>query len=102
MAKSATGGLKLQPHQIIVRPLLTEKGTEVSTAYNQYTFEVNPRATKTEIKNAVETLFDVDVVKVRTQHRKGKARRYKFRSGKTKDWKRAIVTLDAEDKLEFF
>lgn len=95
-------GLQLKPHEIIVRPLLTEKGTDISTEHNQYTFEVNPRATKTEIKNAVQTLFEVEVLKVRTQHRKGKARRYKFRSGKTKDWKRAIVTLGAEDKLEFF
>ena len=95
-------GPKLKPYQVIRRPLVTEKGMHRSEAYNQYTFEVSPLATKTDIKNAVEELFDVKVAKVRTQNRKGKARRFRFRKGRTKDWKRALVTLDAEHNIQFF
>lgn len=96
------GALKLEPHQIVFRPLLTEKVTDATTAHNQFAFEVNPRASKLDIKHAIEVLFEVKVLKVRTQNRKGKARRYKFRNGMTKDWKRALITLGPEDKLEFF
>ena len=99
---AANTGPNLQPYQIILRPLVTEKGMHRSEAYNQYTFEVNPLATKTQIKDAVEELFDVKVAKVRTQHRKGKARRFRFRVGRTKDWKRALVTLDPEHNIQFF
>ena len=95
-------GPKLKPYQIILRPLVTEKGMHRSEAFNQYTFEVNPLATKTEIKAAVEELFDVKVSKARTQHRKGKTRRFRFRVGRTKDWKRAMVTLDREHNIQFF
>mgnify|MGYP002625061403 CR=1 FL=1 len=95
-------GPALKPYQVILRPLVTEKGMHRSEAYNQYTFEVNPLATKTDIKAAVEELFDVKVAKVRTQHRKGKARRFRFRMGRTKDWKRALVTLDPEHNIQFF
>ena len=96
------GGPDLKPYQIILRPLVTEKGMHRSEAYNQYTFEVNPLATKTQIKDAVEELFDVKVAKVRTQYRRGKARRFRFRIGRTKDWKRALVTLDPEHNIQFF
>lgn len=95
-------GLHLSPHQIIVRPMVTEKGVFQSDKFNQYTFEVNPQATKTEIKHAVETLFEVQVEKVATQTRKGKSRRYRFRFGRTKDWKKAIVKLKGDDKINFF
>ena len=73
-----------------------------STRFNQYAFEVNPIADKEEIKNAVEELFNVKVTKVRTQNRKGKPRRYRFRYGTTKNWKKAVVTLNEEDRIEFF
>jgi large subunit ribosomal protein L23 len=92
----------LQPHQIILRPLVTEKGMHRSTRYNAYAFEVNRLATKIDVRRAVEQLFDVKVVRVHTQNRKGKPRRSKFRSGRTKDWKKAIVTLDQEHRIEFF
>ena len=95
-------GKPLAPHQIILRPLVTEKNIHRSTRYNQYAFEVNGLATKTDIRQATEELFDVRVTKVRTQRRKGKPRRYKFRYGMTKGWKKAIVTLDAEDRIDFF
>ena len=94
--------LKLNAYQVILRPLVTEKGMHKSTRNNQYAFEVNPLADKDTIRSAVEELFDVRVTKVRTQNRKGKPRRYRFRFGTTKSWKKAIVTLDQEDRIEFF
>jgi large subunit ribosomal protein L23 len=97
-----TRGPKLAPHQIILRPLVTEKGTHQFTHHNAYSFEVNLWATKPEIKAAVEELFSVRVRKVRTQNRQGKKRRYRFRMGKLPNWKKAIVTLHEEDKIEFF
>lgn len=92
----------LEPHQVILRPLVTEKGVHRSSRDNQYSFEVNALADKATVKKAVEALFDVRVLKVRTQNRKGKPRRYRFRQGVTKNWKKAIVTLDSEHRIEFF
>ena len=100
--EEAPKGVQLEPHQVILRPLVTEKGMHRSTRYNQYAFEVNPVATKVDIRRAVEDLFDVHVEKVRTQTRKGKVRRHKFRFGRTKNWKKAIVTLSQEDSIDFF
>jgi len=94
--------LELEPHQIVLRPLVTEKGVYHSNEFNQYAFEVNPLATKADVKRAVEALFDVKVTKVRIQNRAGKPRRYRFRSGYTKNWKKAIVTLDTEHRINFF
>jgi large subunit ribosomal protein L23 len=96
------GGLKLEPHQIILRPLVTEKGTHLSNKFNSYPFEVHPQATKTDIKAAVQALWHVRVLGVRTQTRKGKPRRHKNREGHTTDWKKAIVELHAEDRIAFF
>jgi len=92
----------LEPHQIVLRPLVTEKGMHRSNRNNQYAFEVNPIATKLDVRNAVEELFNVRVLRVNTQTRKGKPRRYRFRVGYTKDWKKAIVTLHEEDRIDFF
>jgi large subunit ribosomal protein L23 len=94
--------LQLEPHQVVLRPLVTEKGTHRATRNNQYAFEVNPRAEKDDIRAAVESLFNVRVLKVRTQNRKGKPRRYRFKEGRTKNWKKAVVTLDAEHRIDFF
>jgi large subunit ribosomal protein L23 len=99
-----TRGPKLEPHQIVLSPLITEKGTHQSTHenHNAYSFQVNLWATKVEIKAAVESLFNVRVLKVRTQQRKGKMRRFRFRYGRLANWKKAIVKLHPEDKIEFF
>jgi large subunit ribosomal protein L23 len=98
-----TRGPKLEAHQIVLRPIITEKGTHQSTHRNAYTFEVNPWATKTEIKAAVEELFTVRVEKVRTQNRPGKQRRYRFKMGRLSNWKKAIVTLKPDSPaIEFF
>lgn len=95
-------GIQLEPHQVILRPLVTEKGVYHSSELNQYGFEISPMATKVDVKHAVEELFNVKVLKVRTQARLGKPRRYRFRQGYTKDWKKAIVTLDSESRIDFF
>ena len=100
--KPATSSIKLEPHQIILRPLVTEKGVHRSTRNNQYAFEVNALANKDDVKRAIEELFEVRVVKVRTQNRRGKPRRHRFRYGYTKNWKKALVTLDAEHRIDFF
>src|SRR2546426_4424591 len=89
-------GPKLEPYQIILRPLITEKGTHQFTHRNAYPFEVNLWANKHQIKAAVEELFGVRVKRVRTQQRLGKKRRYRFRVGQLPRWKKAIVTLHEE------
>ena len=94
--------LPLEPYQIILRPLVTEKGTHQSTRHNAYCFEVHPAATKTQIKDAIQHLFPVRVEDVRTQMRQGKKRRYRARVGKLSSWKKAIVKLHEEDRIEFF
>jgi len=102
--KEATFGPELEAHQIILSPLVTEKGTHQSTHqhHNAYSFQVNLWANKTQIKAAVEELFNVRVEKVRTQLRQGKKRRYRFRQGRLSNWKKAIVKLHPDDKIEFF
>lgn len=97
-----TPGIELRPYQVILRPLVTEKGTHQSTRYNSYTFQVSPLATKDQIKAAVQELFSVRVEKVRTQNREGKKARFRMTEGQHPGWKKAIVTLHAEDKIEFF
>jgi large subunit ribosomal protein L23 len=94
--------LNLEPHQIVLRPMVTEKGYHKAERYNSYTFEVNRLAGKDDIREAVEALFDVRVVRVNTQNRKGKPRRTRFRLGHTKAWKKAIITLDPEHRIDFF
>ena len=97
-------GPELRPHQVILRPMITEKGTHQSTHahHNAYTFKVCRHANKTQIKEAVQELFGVRVEAVRTQQHTGKKRRYRFRIGRLTNWKKAIVKLHPEDKIEFF
>lgn len=94
---------------ILVRPLVTEKMTRLE-AQRKYAFEVHPQANKHEIKAAVEDQFDVQVLKVATQNRQGKAKGMSIRSGgrairtrgRRAHWKRAIVTLAEGQKIDFF
>jgi len=96
-------GPKLEPHQIILRPLITEKATHQSSHHRAYPFEVNPWATKTEIKVAAEELFGVRVDKVRTQNRAGKTKRFRFKKGRLAHWKKAIIILhDDSAGIDFF
>ena len=76
MARDATKtALELEPHQIILRPLVTEKGMHKASRNNAYAFEVSRMAGKDDVRRAVEHLFDVKVVRVNIQNRKGKPRR---------------------------
>lgn len=95
-------GIQLEPHQVLLRPLVTEKGVHRANRNNQYAFEIHVDATKIDVRKAVESLFDVKVVKVRTQNRKGKNRRFKYKMGRTADWKRAIVELHSDNRIDFF
>ena len=90
------------PYGVIIRPLVTEKGTHLSERHNAYTFEVHPSATKLDIREAVQKIWDVRVDKVRTQNRSGKPRRFKTGIGHSKSWKKAIVKLHADDHISFF
>ncbi len=90
------------PREIIRRPLVTEKSTLEREASNIVTFDVAPGANKIEIKAAVETLFDVKVLEVRTSRVRGKRRRVGRFSGRRADWKKARVVLRQGDAIEFF
>ena len=95
-------GVQLSVHQVIVRPLVTEKGVHRASRHNQYAFEINPLATKFDVRDAIEELFNVTVTRVATQTRRGKTKRFKQRYGTTRTWKKAIVTLDDESRIDFF
>ena len=81
------------PEEIILAPIVTEKSNDVLQE-GKYTFKVNKNATKPQIANAVEKLFEVKVLKVNTISVKGKNKRVGYHQGKTSDWKKAIVTID--------
>jgi large subunit ribosomal protein L23 len=84
--------LNKNPRDIILRPIVSEKSYNLIDE-GKYTFEVDPRSNKTEIKQAVESIFKVKVSSVNTMNRVGKERKTRFGLGKRKDTKRAIVTL---------
>lgn len=90
------------PHDIIIRPIVTEASMD-AMADKKYTFVVDKKSNKTEIKNAVETIFGVKVASVNTMNMLGKNKRMGVHVGKRADWKKAIVTLTEESKtIEFF
>ena len=93
----------MQLEHIIKRPLiLTEKGSLMRDDHNKYLFEVDLRANKVEIRKAVEELFDVTVIDVNTLIVRGKPKRMGRTMTKTRNWKKAIVTLGADDSIDFF
>lgn len=91
----------MNPRDVILEPVISEKSYGLLDE-NKYTFVVNPRASKTQIKKAVEQIFDVTVTKVNTMNRRGKRKRRGWTVGKRPDTKRAIVTLAEDDEIEFF
>jgi large subunit ribosomal protein L23 len=97
-------GPKLEAHQVIIAPIVTEKGTHQSQHRHAYPFEVNMWASKLQIKAAVEELFNVRVARVRTQNRKGKTKiDRRRRAGRLSNWKKAIVTLHKDSPgIELF
>ncbi len=95
--------MSMDPIRIIRRPVITEKATVRKDKYHEVCFEVSRDANKTEIKKAVEKLFKVKVESVRTQVRPGKERRVGRNSGRTSDWKKAIVRLkEGEKMIQYF
>ena len=92
----------MEMHEIIRRPLITEKGTQLRELQNQYLFEVDQRASKHQIKGAVEKLFKVHVEDVKTLVVRGKIKRVGRSIGKRSNWKKAYVTLKEGEKIEFF
>jgi large subunit ribosomal protein L23 len=89
-------------YDMIVRPVVTEKTTEQKEKDNQVTFEVNPKANRIEIKRAIENIFSVKVEAVRTMNIQGKVKRRGRVIGKRKNWKKAIVTLMPDQRIDFF
>ena len=92
----------MEPTVVIKRPLVTEKSTYASGELNRYSFEVDPRATKPQIRRAIEELYEVRVLRVATQNRKGQLRRNKHGTWRAKRMKQAIVKIHAEDRIELF
>lgn len=90
------------PRDVILSPVVSEKSYGLIEHNNTYTFVVDPRANKTEIKQAVQSIFDVTVTRVNTQNRKGKTKRTGNVMGKRKNVKRAMVTLAAGDEIDLF
>jgi large subunit ribosomal protein L23 len=92
----------MNPYDIVKRPLDTEKTNRQKEDDNQFSFEVDRRANRIEIGNAVETLFNVKVDQVRTLQVKGKRKRRGRILGKRKDWKKAVVKLLPGERIDFF
>lgn len=91
----------MTPHQVIVRPIVTEKSNELSE-FNQYVFEVHKAANKIEVRKAVEMVFGVRVNDVRTQVVRGDVKRVGAHTGRKASWKKAIVTLHDEDTIDLY
>ena len=91
----------MNPRSVIIKPIVSEKSYALLAA-NKYTFRVHPDAHKTQIRQAVEEIFGVRVVDVRTMSVKSKPKRRGYTSGRTRTWKKAIVELHQEDSIELF
>ena len=94
--------MKNDIYTVLIRPLVTEKGTHQSQTRNAFAFEVAPEANKAQIKQAVEKIYEVKVLEVRTATRKGKPRRSGYRWGTTSHWKKAVVVLHADHHIDLF
>ena len=87
--------------EVLIRPVVSEKSYELLAA-NKYTFSVDPRAHKTQVRQAVEEVFSVRVLDVRTLSVKSKPKRRGYTYGRTRQWKKAVVQLHPEDSIELF
>jgi large subunit ribosomal protein L23 len=94
--------MKYEPYKIIKRPVISEQSTLLSEKQNKYVFEVDTRANKIQIKQAVQEIFKVDVKKVRTMRIRGKSKRVRLQVGLTPERKKAIVTLKQGDRINLF
>lgn len=93
--------MKTMPQDIILRPVITEKSSRLME-HNKYTFEVHPRANKIVVRNAITELFKVKVIKVSTAYVRPKPKRMGAFLGKSRSWKKAVVTVAAGERIEFF
>jgi large subunit ribosomal protein L23 len=89
------------PRDVIIRPIVSEK-SYAGLEGNRYTFLVHPEANKTEIKEAIQKIWNVRVLGVNTMNRKGKVKKQRYVTGRRSDQKRAVVTLAAGDSIEIF
>jgi large subunit ribosomal protein L23 len=92
----------MMPHEIIIRPLITEKTSIQKELFNQLSFEVDRRANRIEIKQAIEKIFKVRVADVKTMQIHGKIKRRGRVLGKRRDWKKAVVKLQPGERIDFF
>ena len=92
----------MEDYEIIVKPLITEQSMHFANSKGAYSFEVNKKANKIQIRNAVERLYNVKVTDVRTANRKGKPRRRGRHIGTTSSWKKAVVLLDKDYHIDLF
>jgi len=88
-------------YSIVLGTVITERSTDQQEFQNKYTFKVDPRATKIDIKRAVEEIFKVRVKQVNTVRMPGKPRRVRVQPGYTSSWKKAVVTLEKGDSIDF-
>ena len=94
--------MKNDIYGVIIRPLITEKGTHQSETRNAYSFEVAAEANKAQIRQAIEKIYNVKVLEVRTANRKGKPRRAGYKWGTTSHWKKAVVVLHEDHRIDMF
>ena len=92
----------MDPHQVIIRPVISERSYNLIESEGQYTFQVDKRANKNQIRNAVEDAFDVTVARVNTVNVKSKPKRQGLTRGRTSTWKKAVVKLAPGDRIELF
>jgi large subunit ribosomal protein L23 len=92
----------MDPYDVLRRPIVTEKSSFQSENLNRYTFEVDVRANKLQVKEAVEKVFRVNVVAINVMRVRGKRRRLGRIQGRTKDWKKAVVTIRSGQTIQFF
>ncbi len=92
----------MDPHQVIIRPVISEKSYTLIESEGQYTFHVDKRANKNQIKRAIESAFEVKVWKVNTSNVKSKPKRQGLTLGRTATWKKAVVRLAPGESIELF
>ena len=92
----------MSPESIIIRPIVTEKASDAENMNNQYTFEVHRQANKIDVRKAVEIVFGVRVEKVNTQVVRGDIRRVGRHYGKTRQWKKAVLTVHPGDSIDLY
>jgi large subunit ribosomal protein L23 len=90
------------PHDIVLRPIISEKMEYLKEAQRRYAFKVHPDANKLEIAQAVEVMYKVTVTGVNVMRKQGKKRRLRFQLGRRSDWKKAVVTLKEGEAIEYF